>query len=117
MYFIGIDVSTKESVLCILDGKGKIVRETKLLGDICAPPARERDHPVGAGGERGRKCYPEARGGLEVDRHVEVRRLLDRQIGRLGALGDAIDVVRLQRHDHRKARAHDRGARRDLHLT
>ena len=33
MYFIGIDVSTKESALCILDGNGKIVRETKLPSD------------------------------------------------------------------------------------
>ena len=28
MHYIGIDVSTKESALCILDDKGKIVRET-----------------------------------------------------------------------------------------
>jgi hypothetical protein len=33
MYFIGIDVSTKESALCILDGNGKIVRETKPPSD------------------------------------------------------------------------------------
>jgi transposase len=33
MYCIGIDVSTKESALCIMDGKGKIVRETKLPTD------------------------------------------------------------------------------------
>jgi len=33
MYYIGIDVSTKESALCILDDKGKIVRETKLPTD------------------------------------------------------------------------------------
>ena len=33
MYYIGIDVSTKESALCILDGKGKIERETKLPTD------------------------------------------------------------------------------------
>jgi transposase len=33
MYYIGIDVSTKESALCILDGEGKIVRETKLPTD------------------------------------------------------------------------------------
>ena len=33
MYFIGIDVSTKESALCILDGNGKIVRETRLPTD------------------------------------------------------------------------------------
>jgi len=33
MYYIGIDVSTKESALCILDAKGKIVRESKLPTD------------------------------------------------------------------------------------
>jgi transposase len=33
MYYIGIDVSTKESALCIVDGNGKIVRETKLPTD------------------------------------------------------------------------------------
>ncbi len=33
MYYIGIDVSTKESALCILDAKGKIVRETRLPTD------------------------------------------------------------------------------------
>jgi transposase len=30
MHHIGIDVSTKESAVCILDGNSKIVRETKL---------------------------------------------------------------------------------------
>ena len=33
MYYVGIDVSMTESALCILDGKGKIVRETKLRSD------------------------------------------------------------------------------------
>jgi transposase len=33
MHYIGIDVSVKESALCILDGKGKIVRETKVPTD------------------------------------------------------------------------------------
>lgn len=33
MYYIGIDVALKESALCILDSKGKIVRETKLSTD------------------------------------------------------------------------------------
>ena len=33
MYYVGIDVSMKESALCILDDKGKIVRETKLPTD------------------------------------------------------------------------------------
>ena len=40
MYFIGIDVSTKESALCILDGKGKIARETKL------PPIPRSSHDL-----------------------------------------------------------------------
>jgi hypothetical protein len=34
VYYIGVDVSWKESTLCILDGKGKIVRETKLPTDL-----------------------------------------------------------------------------------
>ena len=33
MDYISIDVSTKESALCMPDGKGKIVRETKLPTD------------------------------------------------------------------------------------
>ena len=33
MYYIGVDISTKESALCILDGNGKIVREAKLPTD------------------------------------------------------------------------------------
>src|SRR5215472_4616884 len=33
MHYIGIDVSAKESALCILDGRGKIVRETKVPTD------------------------------------------------------------------------------------
>ena len=33
MYYIGIDVSTKERALRILDGNGKIVRETKRATD------------------------------------------------------------------------------------
>lgn len=33
MNYIGIDVSRKESAFCILDGNGKIGRETKLATD------------------------------------------------------------------------------------
>ena len=33
MYHIGIDVSTKESAVCMLDGNSKIVGETKLPTD------------------------------------------------------------------------------------
>jgi hypothetical protein len=35
-------------------------------------------------------------GGLEIDHQLEFGRLLDRQIGRLGAFGDAIDIIRGQ---------------------
>ena len=33
MHYIGIDVSVKESAICILDGRGKIVREIKVPTD------------------------------------------------------------------------------------
>ncbi len=32
-YFAGIDVSLKESSICVVDGKGKIVREAKVLSE------------------------------------------------------------------------------------
>ena len=45
MYYIGIDVASKESALCILDSKGKIVRETKLPADpdVIAVTATDSD--------------------------------------------------------------------------
>jgi transposase len=33
MYYVGIDVASQESAVCILDSKGKIVREAKLSTD------------------------------------------------------------------------------------
>jgi Transposase len=33
MYYVGIDVASRESAVCILDSKGKIVREAKLSTD------------------------------------------------------------------------------------
>lgn len=38
-YYVGIDVSLKESSVCVVDGQGKIVRETKAAsepGSLCA---------------------------------------------------------------------------------
>jgi hypothetical protein len=52
------------------------------------------DHFVGAREERGRNVEAERCRSLEVDRHLVVDRQLDRQIGWLGALEDAVNVSR-----------------------
>ena len=49
---------------------------------------------VGEGEDRLRDRQTERLGGLEVDEQQEFRRLLDRQVGRLGAFQDLIDIIR-----------------------
>ena len=44
------------------------------------------DNLVGAGEDRWRDREPERLGGLEIDHQLECSRLLDRQVGRFGAL-------------------------------
>ena len=39
MHYIDIDVSTKKSAPCIVDGKDKIVRETKLPSTYGSRPS------------------------------------------------------------------------------
>ena len=51
------------------------------------------DHLVGAQQQRGRHSETERFGRLHIDHQFEFGRLLDRQIGRLGALQDFIDVA------------------------
>src|SRR3954451_4672187 len=46
------------------------------------------DHLVGAHQHRLRHGEAERRGGLEIDHQIELGRLLDRQVSRLGALED-----------------------------
>jgi hypothetical protein len=46
------------------------------------------DHLIGAGKDRWRDCQAEGLGGLEIDDQLECCRLLDRQIGGLGAVED-----------------------------
>jgi hypothetical protein len=51
------------------------------------------DDLVGAGEDRWGHGETELLGGLQINDQLEGRRLLDRQIGRLGALEDPSDVV------------------------
>jgi hypothetical protein len=51
------------------------------------------DHLVGAQQQRGRHGEAERFGRLHVDHELEFGRLLYRQIGRLGAFEDLIDVA------------------------
>src|SRR5215472_6921728 len=63
------------------------------------------DHLVGAGEDRWRDGDAELLGSLEIDDQLEGRRLLDRQVGRLGTLEDPSGVKALLAIDSLDARS------------
>ena len=68
---------------------GRLVQSGGLLAlRGSAHRAFSLDDLGGAGENRGRDRQPERSGGLEIDDQFECGRLLDRQIGRFGALQD-----------------------------
>jgi hypothetical protein len=69
------------------------------------PPFTSFDHLVGAGEQRWRHLEAERFGSFEVDYQLVFGRRLNRQVGRLLALEDAINVA-----DRRTELAHDVGS-------
>jgi len=67
--------------------------EPPPYSDQCARRPTSFDHFIGAGEDRWRDRQPERLGGLQIDDQLELRRLLDRQIGRLGAVEDLSSVI------------------------
>ena len=55
-------------------------------------PGVSFDHLVGGNSQRERNAQTECLCGVEIDRQLELRRLLDGQIGRFGASQDAVGV-------------------------
>ena len=71
--------------------------QTNVVPGCCnalAPFGGLFDHLIGAQRKRLRDVEPDRLGGLEVDDQLELGGKGDRQVGRLGALEDLVDVNR-----------------------
>jgi hypothetical protein len=66
----------------------------KLAVSRCRKTGALFDHLVGPHQEQFRNCETERLGGLQIDDQRIFGRLLDRQVARLGALQDPIDIGR-----------------------
>src|SRR5215208_1376279 len=75
------------------------------LDAVRGPSTPSFDDLVGAGEQRLRHGEAERVSGLQVDHQFELGRLLDRQIGRLGALEDLSDVNAGLAENSREARS------------
>src|SRR5262249_23268291 len=67
--------------------------ERKRGGKERASTMPSLDDLVGTAEDRQRNGQAERIGGLQIDDQLEFRRLLDREIGRVGALQGPVDVV------------------------
>jgi hypothetical protein len=68
-------------------------RSVPIATDAPQQTATLFDHVVGAGEQRGRHREAERLGGGQVDHEIELGRLLDRDIGRLGPAQNLVDIV------------------------
>jgi hypothetical protein len=69
-----------------------MIRNAPELGTTWAQNRVLLDHLVRPRQQRRRDREAEGLGGLEVDHQLELRGLLDGQVGGLGALGDLVDA-------------------------
>ena len=118
-YYVGLDVSLKQTSICVVDQSGSVVREGVVNSDpeaisvyvrSKAPDAvriglcQERthapqhtaslfDHLVGAQQESFRDFKTERLGGRQIDDEIELGRLLDRDLGRLRPAQNLVDKI------------------------
>src|SRR5215471_1588802 len=74
--------SARLYLLCAISGREQMQQAAPLL-----------NHVIGTSHQRRRQVEAERLGGFEVDRQLDPGRELDRQIARLGALQNPVDVA------------------------